>query len=180
MSRLILFSGGVESTALLSFYNPGDVVMIVEDRAEHRTFDIDAVNNILNTLSIFNVEWCYMHAGYYHEKTLYQLWSLMACASVYCARHRDVTEVWYGLHMGEPHVPSARVEHVTIIQAWKVLFPTVRFYSPLIHLSKSEQWDLIPDHLKKLVRNCSFPGKNCGKCSKCKELQELPGSFWCT
>ena len=46
--------------------------------------------------------------------------------------------------------------------------------APLGHMSKLEQWELIPEHIERLVHTCVHPSeKACGKCVKCNEMEYM-------
>jgi len=177
--RLILFSGGVESTALLTLYQPGDHVMVVE-HAHDKTSDPMAPFKILKAMGIENVIKPRFDLGVpTNGPAMYQLHWLLAVAGVFVEKRVRIRQVWYGLHQGEPHEPRTRGEYERLKTMWAAWHPQVSLVSPFIHLTKDWQWDLIPDEVRPLVRNC-LTLNDCGTCRKCLELKALPGSFWST
>lgn len=178
--RLILFSGGVESTALLSLKQPNDVVFVVDELSSNYgpSFNRAAVQWISAHYPVA-VEYATIDIGFraFDMPFLYSFWGIMAAVGLRCARDMSIKEVWYGMHNGEPY-SRMRPQFDRIVDGFKVTHPDVEFKSPLYHLTKEQQWkDHIPDRIKPYVRNCVYT-EACGKCLKCKELQKLPGSFW--
>lgn len=179
--RLILFSGGVESTAMLTMADPKrDVVLTVRDYGEpDPLFEELAVARICGNLG-FSVNFAYMNCGTAREPSTftYQLFALMAAASMWVSKRPEITEVWHGMHSGGPNA-NIKEAYYRTIHGWAVLHPKVHFYSPLDHETKAEQWARISDKIRPFVRNC-LHGNACGACRKCIDLKALPGSFWST
>lgn len=179
MKRLVLFSGGVESTALLTLAIPGhDVVLFVHAPDEAPTALCNDAERVAKSMG-FELSVGFLGTGTTGNflNPAYQLYWLLAVASVRVKQVPQITEVWYGLHTGEPHAERVQEDFIRLKKAWEILHPGVLLRWPLYSKTKEEQWELIPAATKKLVRNCDFV-RNCGQCPKCKELKALPGSFW--
>lgn len=190
VKRLILFSGGVESTGLLGYKNPEDVVFTVEDLSPGAdiTFNYDAVTRITAALQI-ELKLCQLTVPCDNpQRGYYQLWSILPMASIYITKNPGIgiTEVWYGLNLGlgdEITLPSKKFAQLEA--GWKLQHPNIPITFPLVHMTKREIWNTIPNHIRPLVRNCTTNvgrGKdiNCGVCAKCCELKILPGSCFDT
>ena len=54
------------------------------------------------------------------------------------------------------------------MEAWKLMHPTIPFLHPLDHLSKRQQWELIPEDVRPLVSSCIYHAM-CGQYYKCRE-----------
>ena len=176
--RLILFTGGIESTAMLANSFVGDIALTLYDRGEpDPLFNMDAARAIAKLLNRRHiVGW--MDVGIVRDRshTVFQLFHLMAGASMFVSKDPSITEVWFGLNSAEP-APMWVVIVRRMIEGWKLLHPDVPFHSPLIAYSAREQWDMIPEHVQPLVRNC-LHDTQCGTCRKCLKLKTMPGSLW--
>lgn len=170
MSRLILFSGGVESTALLVQAKPGDVLLTIlptypndwatfrknssEGIAKHHGFDVRYARI---DIPIEPLPYTFVH----------QMRSFVSVANLWVAKDKTITEVWCGRNNKEPgEVLAPFIEQM--MTAWTVLHPEVPFLHPLDHLSKRQQWDMIPAAIRPLVSSC-IHHRFCGVCYKCKE-----------
>lgn len=179
--RLILFSGGIESTALLTLYRPGDHVMTVR-HAHDATYDERAVSAIVEAMGVENHIRSAIDTGVpTNGQATFQFHWLLAVAGVYVEPRVKISQVWYGFHETPPGTgvngPRIMGEYARVKAMWSTWHPQVSLVSPYVHLTKAGHWDLIPDHVKPLVRNC-YHINDCGTCAKCQELKALPGSFW--
>ena len=177
MNRLILFSGGVESTALLSLATPNDILVTIRDESPNGiplTYEPEAVRTISEHYG-FKVNYCSVKLPYDEGKPkfVYQLWLFHSIVSLWLAKDNSVKEVWYGLNKEE--YSKVYKDFQNIKDSWPILHPSVELKHPLVHLSKEEQWNLIPGDVKPMVRNCLF-NFNCRQCKKCLELKKLKGS----
>ena len=169
---LILFSGGVESTALLTTAGPNDILVTIKPI-------------IKNYIATYNPNTVEKIASYYNKKINYvtinipstgnnfvhQIWYFVSIASLWVARDPSITSVVSGRHSKEP-TPENKPAFDILLSAWNVMHPTVPFLFPNGHLTKLEQWNMIPADVKPLVSSCFFTPK-CGTCHKCKEVKEL-------
>jgi len=167
--RLILLSGGVESTALLTRSTTEDIALVVEP-----TFSTD-----LHTYRKSSIELLAKRFGVRLVRTradipdlgsrtfVHQMSSFISLASLVVARNPKITEVWCGRNSAEPS-DNIKDYIERNMAAWALLHPLVPFKHPLDHLSKKEQWDLIPEDVQHLVSSC-IHHRFCGLCYKCKE-----------
>jgi hypothetical protein len=91
-------------------------------------------------------------------------------SSLWVSRDSSIQEVWCGRNSAEP---SQNIKPFidSMMDLWNIMHPNVLFKHPLDHLSKKEQWDLIPLEIKSYISSCCT-ANNCGKCFKCRELVE--------
>jgi 7-cyano-7-deazaguanine synthase in queuosine biosynthesis len=179
MTRLILFSGGVESTAMLARSAPGDIALTIFDAGEpDPTFDRWGVTGIALALER-RLAFGRLDIGKARDRRafVYQTFALTAGASLWVSKDPSITEVWYGLKKGDP-TPNVAEQYHRCMDGWAAMHPGVPFRAPLIDLTEAEQWLQIPAKVRSMVRNCLF-GTDCGTCRKCVKLKALPGSFWC-
>jgi hypothetical protein len=180
MPRLILFSGGVESTAMLSRSAPDDIALSIYDRGEpDPTFDVVATIGIAKALERRQV-FAHLDVGVMRARDafVYQTFALTAAASLWVSKDPSITAVWYGLKKGDP-TPNVADQYWLCMEGWAAMHPNVLFTAPFLELDEREQWELIPAAVRPLVRNC-LTVKDCGTCRKCLKLKALPGSFWCS
>jgi len=194
MKRLILFSGGVESTALLTIKSTEDVVITIEDTSpgETATFNKQAVLNIAAAMQC-DVKFCTVFTPYERPRTndqthwVYQLWPFLAVASAWCAKDPSISTIWYGYSLpqdesdGTDSLYAPWKKYAQLYDGWNIMHPTVSIVFPTKEYTKLQHWEMIPDHVKPLVRTCLknvHPDKdeNCGTCRKCLELKSFPGS----
>lgn len=175
MSRLILFSGGVESTALLTKASKDDIVMTIRDISpnDHYTYHPNRIEEVARAM---NVQIQYTDLKIPIQKTkgfVYQLWTFVPISIMWISRFPEITEVWYGLNNTEPST-SAKNDFERCVKIWKVAFPQIDLRFPLRHLSKEQQWVMIPKHVRPLISTC-LNNNFCGTCRKCVELKKLRG-----
>lgn len=165
--NLILFSGGVESTALMTMAKPGDVALVIQLPYSMPSFRPDSVKKIA---SHFGVRLAYVSpelpdlgGGVF----AHQMTTFVSVCSMFVARHPNITEVWCGRNSSEPSAGIARMIEDHMI-AWARMHPATPFLHPLDHLSKREQWELIPRVVRPFISSCVYHSF-CGTCPKCKE-----------
>lgn len=170
--RIIFFSGGVESTYLLTHANYNDIIVIAETAifpgwAYSHSFHPTNTEKIVKA---FGYEPVYFSCGINlpAAKFLQQTNIFLAAANFIRINDPSVSEVWTGLHPGD----RLSRERATAIEAWNILHPGVPWIGPFHHMSKLEQWEGIPNDIKPLVSTCIY-NKKCGLCKKCQEFQHL-------
>lgn len=182
MRRLILFSGGVESTALLTLADKKDLLLTCEipfkgipgclDYTKCRAIASMFGNSLIEFKFPIQIQ---------ERQWLHQInWFIFACHLVAESRG-DISEVWWGMHHDESHkVKNYSIDRRRALEkcmtAWSVLQPTIKFSIPLEFESKDKQWQRIPDDVKKYVNWCSF-NNDCGKCAKCLEFKKYCGEM---
>lgn len=180
MSRLILFSGGVESTALLTMSRPDDVLLTIEPAypQDVATFRRSSAEQIAARYGLkMNLAQVKVPLDPQPYRFVHQMRVFVSVANLWVAKDVSITEVWCGRNAKEPG-PSLAPFINQMMAAWDVLHPRVPFLHPLDHLGKREQWGMIPAELKPLVSSC-IHHTMCGQCKKCMEWvclsESLPG-----
>ena len=178
MSRLILFTGGIESTALLTQSKPDDVLLSITP-----VFPNDTVTYKKSTsekiADYFGHKVTYAQISIPIEPTPYQFVHQMrvfiSVCNLWVAKNLQITEVWCGRNSAEPGV-ILKPFIDQMMAAWAVLHPNVQFLHPLDHLSKQQQWEFIPPEVKPLLSSCIYHTM-CGRCHKCMEWTCLSESL---
>lgn len=182
--RLILFSGGVESTALLTIADKKDLLLICDiprkdfvgglDHTKCRTIAAIYGNEYIEFKFPVRIE---------GKQWMHQInWFIFACHLVAESRG-DISEVWLGMHHDESyrvnnyHYPIDRRRILEkCMTAWHVLQPKIKFLIPLEFETKDKQWQRIPDNVKKYVNWCNH-NNDCGVCRKCLEFKKYCGEM---
>lgn len=184
MRRLILFSGGVESTAMLFVRHPDDLLVTIEDTSpqERPTYNKLAVLNIAKSINA-TVQFCTVQVPIAKNNNwVYQFRTFFPVAMVWAAKDPSLSEMWIGGHCNEmDSLDNPQKKYAELVAAWNILFPQIKIVYPLKAYTKIQQWNLIPDAVKPLVRTClnnvtHHTDANCGTCRKCQELKTLKGS----
>lgn len=181
--RIILFSGGVESTALATMSDKNDILLLSEFpfKSYHMGYDLDKAKTIANLLDreliVFKCELPIIPKNWMH-----QLNWLVFVAHLLTQSRNNVSDIWYGRNsydityseqtLRELQDVNSNWKNWKALNAWKELQPTIPFHSPLENLTKKEQWSMIPDNIKPWVNSCLFM-TNCGQCTKCREFKNL-------
>jgi len=174
MSRLILFSGGVESTAMLTKANRDDIIMTIRDTSpdDHYTYHPNRIEEIARAMNV-KIQYTDLKIPTMKEQFVYQLWTFVPVCMMWTSRFPSIKEVWYGLNNKEPSsIPVVQDSFDRCIKMWKVAFPEIPLKFPLRHLSKEQQWKMIPKHVQPILTNCLY-NNFCGTCRKCLELKSL-------
>ena len=201
MSRLILFSGGVESTAFLTLARKDDHILTVVDESSDEMMTTFRKENVEAILKYFNLKGHYMKVS--TEKKFepksnspyeyHQIKVILPIASIWVTKHNkqwevesskpEITEIWYGMNQKDIRMSIQRKTkqfYDQYIKSWEILHPNVKFIFPLGNLTKLQQWEMIPFAIRHLVHSCRRvqPGiKFCGECFKCLERKELIGRY---
>ena len=167
--NLVLFSGGVESTALLSRVSSNDLIITVkqpyvnnlETYSEHGTKILKyyALERQFVSISIPSNP-LFVHQLKYFIPIASLIWQTV-----------PFKEIWIGRNVEDK--TQEVLELVDTLQAGLNMFaPGVVINHPLDYLTKQEQWDIIPKQLKPLVVSCVYKNE-CNRCFKCKEKNSL-------
>ena len=202
MSRLILFSGGVESTALLTLARKDDHILTVVDESSSEMMTTFRKENVESILKYFNLKGHYMRV--FTEKKFepknnspyeyHQIKVILPIASIWVTKHSkqweygeltapEITEVWYGLNKEDNDSliqKKTKQFYDQYIKAWEILHPKVKFRMPFENVPKVQQWEMLPFPVKSLVHSCRRvrPGiRYCGECFKCLERKKLIGRY---
>ena len=175
MSRLILFSGGVESTALLTKASKDDIVMTIRDTSPNHYYTYHP-SRIEEVAKAMKVQIQYTDIKIPIEKSkgfVYQLWTFIPITIMWASRFPEINEIWYGLNNTEPSA-LAKDDFEKCVKIWKIAFPQINLRFPLRRFSKEQQWSMIPKHIRPLITTC-LNNNFCGTCRKCIELKKLRG-----
>jgi 7-cyano-7-deazaguanine synthase in queuosine biosynthesis len=173
MSKLIFFSGGVESTALLNDADPMEDVLVTV----LPTFPRDIVTSKLQSAQAiaqrfgFTMNYAQIQVPVEPDpyNFVHQARTFLSVANLWVAKDTRITELWFGRCKEDINPPS---RPVNIVEAWNLLYPDIPWTRPLEHVSKWDQWKSIPLDVQPLVSSCVVYN-NCGKCYKCQEVQKL-------
>lgn len=173
MPRLILFSGGVESTALVTMADKADVLLTSElpFKTYKSGYDLERCKAIAkirgHRLVTFHCEMRLNRAKWMHQLN----WLLMA-ANLFVNAEEGFDEVWIGLQPQDVKEEFKQALYERMFAMWDALCPGVKLSAPLRHLTKKMQWDLIPEELRPLVNSCLL-SNDCGQCRKCLEFRSV-------
>lgn len=162
--RLILFSGGVESTALLTVARPTDIALTLTSPLAIPHFRIEDAEAIVRH---FDLERAFARHEIPGRQFSHQMLAFVGVCAQYVDRNPGITEVWCGRNSAEPRA-GLKPFIDRMMAAWQLLQPDVPFLHPLDHLSKREQWEMIPNEIRHLVGSCEV-SRMCGRCPKCRE-----------
>jgi len=189
--RLIFFSGGLDSTALLTLSTPDDIIVTIIDTPGNKVnwfhdVDIAKVKKIakhFNRFIYFNpvhIPVAEIEKGQGVEQT-----NVMFSIANNWARIKgeSLKEVWWGVYDSEmEHNLDNKKLRRDWFKAWEILHPNIKFHNPFGHLHKSDCWKMIPDQVKPLVHVCrAIPKGNietciCNKCNRHRRAI-TPGSY---
>lgn len=169
MSRLILFSGGVESTALLSIADKSDYLMTIVFGNDFYAPSVDLVNSkkIAEMSGLNSVRVGLDLPRLDGMRFVHQLHQFIGICHVLVQAY-GFKEVWKGRNSSEPTEYTKPI-YDKFFAAWSVLSPETPFLHPLDHLSKSEQLMLIPEKMRSLVVSCAVHKNYVNECKKCME-----------
>lgn len=187
MSKLILFSGGVESTALLSQLDPvNDYALVVDqvwennpeaNSTEIKGFDEHDIEQICEHYKFYNVIWLKQQLTYFPimRDGANQRWMIYPAILNLLGRMPHITEVSSGFNKSEP-ITGHSGAYGKFKKMVGELFPNVTLTEPLAHLTKREQLAMIDEAIRHHVVSChaikSDPSHNPSTCGKCKEVAE--------
>jgi len=160
-----MFSGGVESVALLSLAKKGDRLLLIEP---WQTGQVAYIKKKIDVI----VDYYNLPAerfSFTGKVRCPQMILLLSAATARVFDDDSITEVWHGMHSGD--ITSSNENTFSrMCAAWEILSPNKPLRMPLRHETKMQQWSRIPDILKPYVHTCIHETV-CGVCAKCKERQ---------
>lgn len=171
--NLILFSGGVESTAMLSISTPHDIILTIDwsnDNTLIPVYKYSAVTYITKYYNRKLIIYKYPLPEYSSANFtfLHQMRIFISVCNIWAAQDATIGSIWCGRNSAEPsHDIKEFIEQM--MKAWNILHPNVSFDHPLDHLSKFEQYQLIDPKVRPFVSSCITHNK-CKNCFKCMEL----------
>jgi 7-cyano-7-deazaguanine synthase in queuosine biosynthesis len=188
--RLIFFSGGVESTALLSLSKPDDIVVTIVDTPGNKLansfgdVDIDKVKKIAKYYNRF-VYFTPVHIPIVEIEEgcgVHQINVFFEIANNWARiKGKTLKEVWNGQSHAEYEMnwPNKKLRDEWQ-QCWDILHPNIKYHYPLGHLTKRQCWDMITDEVKPFIHYCRKdpPGKPDCQCQKCvRHRKMLAGEY---
>lgn len=167
---IVLLSSGCESTALLCWHvkQQNDVIAVHYENSLHACAETSRCKEICRylkvPLDIIPVA-LDLQVGAVVDSGVWAPYS-----AIYAAHYR-IEKVHYGLHKTCPNLDRVENIHKTFDMVSNLtLNKNVELSAPLVHLTKKEQYEIIPEDLKSNVVYCwRNRGKPCGYCGKCKE-----------
>lgn len=154
-----MFSGGVESTALLKTLDPNkDYALTVthecnESHITPPTADMSLVKKILAHYKFHRLIHVHLSHNYMtgmHEGDYQRIW-LFPAAIMVAGKLPEVKELVFGYHADE--VFNSEV-YDRWCAAFNLMYPDKRVVDVLKHKTKSEHWDMIDDAVKPYVVSC--------------------------
>lgn len=181
----LAFSGGVESTALMSWikargekfvafnlalalpeppYGPVEV-WLVKQRINARQI-AEKMGVPLIELDIQMTNMGTVRPEKPNYKYSFQRWYISWYLGMLTVYNPGIKNLYYGLNNEDTSAvnPEMRARIVAMIE---LMAGEDRLRTPLMHMSKAEQWDLIPKDVQPLVLTCY--NHVCGHCFKCQE-----------
>ena len=193
---IIPWSGGVESTALVSdcvrrglkpycfhlVMNGHWVKQIeaVKKMSEMLNVKVDIVhyNNTTRSLDNQVTKDHYVQLWQGGSPPMFFFWTNIA--HMIQIDNPQINRIYYGYNggvidredgMGDKHTDWVDKHFRHIEDVCAMLGIHTKMSAPLGHMSKLEQWQIIPEHIQEHVHTCVHPTeRHCGKCMKCKEM----------
>ena len=177
MKVLVMLSGGVESSALV-------------EHAIRNKYEVECLHVVWNNKTTVEGNHARKIAEHYKvpysemriEADEFRKYSSVkrrdsvwwACGVLTYAPLGGYNEVWYGTHRDEISPVALAPAGTTLLLRSVDCDTDVK--SPLHRYSKQEQWNILPELIKKIVTTCNNPGENekpCGVCEKCLEWKSF-------
>lgn len=170
--RLILFSGGVESTLMLQESAPEDfIVTVLGVYPEYAPAYNPRSREIARYYNRYIEEVVISLPFIPAVQNVHQLYYFLLVASLWVVKFPEIETVCYGRYKGEPF--SHNVEtYRSARRWWMALYPEVPLVIPFERHTKKEQWDRIDPQVQPLISSCLY-GFRCGQCRKCLEFNKL-------
>ena len=141
---------------------------------DHYTYHPNRIEEVARAMGV-QIQYTDLKIPIHKKQFVYQLWTFIPVSIMWVSRFPEITEVWYGLNNTEPsNSPIVQDSFDKCVKAWKTACPTIALKFPLRHLSKEQQWRMIPKHVRPLISTC-LNNNFCGSCRKCVELKKLRG-----
>ncbi len=184
--RIVLFSGGVESTLMAQASEEGDLLLTIRPPfAEY----FSGINPKAGDIArLYEREHQQMDSWILPElpsrvRFVHQIWWLGLTAELLTRRYPDYDMIWYGGYTRSMEDVAVKVKHSVrtgeVDKQWRDFHwehPGL-VTTPYRHLTKAEQWSLIDPKVRPLVSPC-LKGFRCGECWKCDEFQTVTGEEW--
>jgi 7-cyano-7-deazaguanine synthase in queuosine biosynthesis len=200
---IIPWSGGVESTALVSDclrrgMNPYCFHLTVNGNWIKQVEAVKKMSEILGvdvTIVEYNNNITYVdrqktteHYGKmwgHATPPMFFYWTNVA--HIIQVNNPQINRIYYGYNggiisrddgMGDKHTDWVDKHFRHIEEVCGMLGIETKMDAPLGKMSKTEQWELIPENIRPHVHTCVHPTEDkCGKCIKCKEMEYMLSSL---
>lgn len=190
--RIISFSGGVESTSLLQFYEDGDLVVTYKEDGYRRESSYRNLENINSIARYYGIKIYYYDVKIanpffqwhsmedpgvdYPPHQKHWIFPALYSLAMRLGKHRCkgilYGDNWDDINFTMGKLSKKATEHWE--KAWPVLSPDIPMIRPLLDKSKKDCWDAIPNKVKPYVKWCpTTPDKPCNQCKKCDEFNYL-------
>jgi 7-cyano-7-deazaguanine synthase in queuosine biosynthesis len=177
---LIMFSGGVESTALLQHAldqeHETTLVHVVHNNNTYK--ELSACKGIVSYTPAVKLHSVELRKDSFDDAFQKQyrdvaIWLGVAIAIV---ARGDFDEVWYGNH-NKDNVSKVPKMETAWYQMMEILELTTLLVSPLRIKSKLDQYQMLTPEVKQCIVSCKAIPKGawndpCGKCIKCQEFKQ--------
>lgn len=186
--NIFLFSGGVESTAMLPLVKKKDLVVTIRDDT-FRYYKNSYSKNLQEILDYYGL------VGFTIDYTMKALVQSKAPDAPYARQMSSmipaimalidrlesteriiVRDIYHGKNLNEWHDASVCEFHENPhpqYLRWEAIFnafyPYKKIISPFVHKTKKEQYESIPEAIRQYVTTC---GVKCGVCKKCLEFKK--------
>ena len=174
MKVLIMYSGGVESTALIQHATKWghniDLLHVTHNRSStNEMASAKLMGNRLFELQLIKPE-IDKHLTDKHKDVV--MW--MSGAMMVAAKG-DYQEVWHGKHSMDPGLPSIPLMTTSWNAMMKILELKTKLLAPLHEYSKRAQYDMLTSYQKSCIVSCRGGNYDapCNKCVKCQEFKQL-------
>ncbi len=199
---LLMFSGGLDSTGALwqLLQNKENRVhlhhLYLVNKEKRAEAEQRAVKNILLYISKY---YKVQYSESYHEYPYYSYLSLRDngdmvlnqnfmfdgdlynfIAGTICTNLPNIKKVAIGRTKSDSEEISTMTRATIGTNIFKLLAPNVEKIYPVVHLTKNEVYNILPEELRDITWSCRTPinldnnvFKECGKCKTCLELETI-------
>ena len=196
---IIPWSGGVESTALVydclqRGLNPYCFHLTVNGHWKRQVEAVRTLANLLdvrvdvieynNPRRILNRQATTDHYSQFWQggtPPMFFIWTNMA--HLIQVDNPQIPRIYYGYNggiidrndeQGDKHTEWVDDHFRHIERNCAMLGIQTKMSAPLGHMSKLEQWELLPEQVQEHVHTCVHPtDRSCGKCVKCNEMEYM-------
>jgi 7-cyano-7-deazaguanine synthase in queuosine biosynthesis len=176
MKVLIMFSGGVESTALIQHALKHDhqfelLHVIHNNSSQNEMTSASMMGYPVFDLKLIKDSFDETHQGSHRDISLWLAGAMIAVG------RDDYDQVWFGAHSRDSGLVRINLMVRLFADMMKILDRKAILSAPLQTFSKRDQHSMLTSHQKSCIVTCKN-GKydaQCGQCDKCKEFQRYVG-----
>ena len=190
---IIPWSGGVESTALMCHAieqgeKPYAFHLIFNGHWKQQVTAVKAMSEELGVpVHFVRIDMPHPYTNPNKIKDYYANWgntspmyiNWMNIAQIIHFHNPFITKIWSGRNLNESDIirsKEVRAAQRSIEMLADVQGIPVKVSCPLENLTKEEQFNMIPDEVRRHIATCvaiDNHGRPCGKCKKCHEFKEM-------